>query len=136
MKLIVNLDERNGMSFNNRRQSRDRAVTRRIASLCNGCDLWIHPVSVPLFSDFDVSIRVSEDYLHCAQDEDWCFAEIGDMRPDLSVCEQVVIFRWNRTYPYDCKFPMELLQNEFTLSEMVEFEGYSHAIITMEVYSR
>lgn len=44
MRLIVCLDDKNGMAFNHRRQSRDRIVTEKIEELAKGSVL-----PLPLF---------------------------------------------------------------------------------------
>ena len=41
MKMIVCLDDRNGVSFNNRRQSRDRVVIQDILTLTRGHGLYV-----------------------------------------------------------------------------------------------
>ena len=49
MRLIVCLDDKNGMAFNHRRQSRDRIVTEKIEELAKGSVLRLSPYSAKLF---------------------------------------------------------------------------------------
>lgn len=43
MKLIVCMDDKNGMAFNHRRQSRDRVLAERIMELTENAKLYIAP---------------------------------------------------------------------------------------------
>ena len=43
MRLIVCLDDKNGMAFNHRRQSRDRIITETIEELVKGSTLHFSP---------------------------------------------------------------------------------------------
>ena len=105
MTLIVCLDKRNGMRFNNRPQSSDRCVTERISRLSETCD-------------------------------DVYFYETGDLAACMSATEKLIIFRWDKVYPSDTKFPMEDVLNSFTLECVENFPGYSHDVICQEVYVR
>ena len=136
MKIIICLDVNNGLSFNGRRQSRDRAVIAMIASIVDGQCVRMHPTSEALFSGTCVNIRSSEDYLCTAQENDWCFVETEDVLQFLDVIQHVIVFRWNRKYPNDVCLPQDWLKAGFTKMNIADFEGYSHPKITMEVYSR
>ena len=105
MTLVVCLDKRDGMGFNNRRQSADRCVTERVA-------------------------RMSAD------SGDIYFFENGDISAYLEIVNKVVIFRWDKVYPADIRFPMDRFSKEFRLSSTETFPGYSHDLITQEVYER
>ena len=48
--------------------------------------------------------------------------------------EKLMIFKWNRVYPKDFEFDIDL--SEWKLSQSSEFKGSSHDNITMEVYVR
>lgn len=105
MTLIVCLDRRNGMRFNNRPQSTDRRVTERIDRLL-------------------------------AERSDVCFFETGDLSRCLERTEKLIVFRWDKVYPADRKFPMEETLKRFTLKSTECFPGFSHDLITQEVYVR
>ena len=128
MTLYVCLDDKNGMLFNNRRQSRDRAVLEDIR------------VSVPDVLTVD---GFSEKFIAAAEIP---FA-VGEPEPGvhfflenrkaselLPAAEKVVVYRWNRAYPGDFHFDGDL--SGFTLQSTEEFPGKSHERITKEVYVR
>ena len=50
LRLIVCLDDKNGMAFNHRRQSRDCIVTAKIAELVKGSTLHFSPLFLQVIS--------------------------------------------------------------------------------------
>lgn len=122
MRLIVCLDDKNGMAFNHRRQSRDRIVTEKIEELAKGSILHFSPYSAKLFPPGD--FKPSEDYLSQAGEDDFCFVELEDVTPYEQQIKEITVFRWNRVYPADLKFPIDLTQ--WSLERTVEFPGHSH----------
>ena len=133
MKLIVCLDDKNGMLFNRRRQSSDAVVCQKILSLSEGKKLWMNGYSRKLFADTACGICVDEDFLEHAGPEEYCFLENMDISPYISGVDEAVIFYWNRVYPADTRFPMHLLDG-WTKVKTDEFFGHSHSKITQEVY--
>lgn len=133
MNLIVCIDDNFGMLFNGRRVSRDRAVTEKIANLTEGKRLWMDAYSLELFPAAD-SAYVSSDFMDLCANEDWCFAENQDVSAFLDKVDSVVVFKWNRRYPSDLKFPWELFATRWYLLSTEEFSGFSHERITCEVY--
>ncbi len=136
MKLIACIDDLNGMCFNGRRQSRDRAVVSYISKIVGNRPLWTAPSSVSLFDNRDLTIKAADDFLEKAGTDDFCFAETNDVTQYINACRMVYLFRWNREYPADLYFPAECLQEEFQQLECVEFQGFSHPQLTLEVYAR
>ena len=134
MHLIVCIDQRDGMLFNCRRLSSDRILIQRILQMTQGSTLWMSSYSAKLFSGFEGSIHVAEDYLACAQNGAYCFAEDADLLGVKDKLESVTLFHWNRSYPATVRFPRELLKG-MNLAETEEFTGSSHEIITMERYT-
>ncbi len=130
MKLIVCLDDRNGMAFHNRRQSSDLTVTKKIVELVRGHKLWMSSYSGYLFADFPENIQIDDDFLSNAPNDDFCFAEVSDIRSAISKVQELYVFRWNRTYPCDLFFPNIPGKSQF----LAEFTGNSHEKITLEVY--
>ena len=49
MKIIVCVDNQNGMMFNHRRQSQDRVLRKRIMELTGGKKLWMNAYSQKQF---------------------------------------------------------------------------------------
>lgn len=71
MYIIACIDDRNGLLFNNRRQSRDANVIEKIQELTKKNRLWIHPFSSPLFPEASVSVH----FLKEAKNGEFCFLE-------------------------------------------------------------
>lgn len=128
MKLIVCVDKNNGLSFNHRRQSRDRIVTQDIVRCA---PVRIAPVSASLFADYPGVVMVSEDFLTAAKPDEWCFAEL---LPLPEAPEVLTLYRWDRDYPADAFLPYDL--SRWTLVSVEELTGYSHERIFKEVYAK
>lgn len=129
------LDDRNGLSFNHRRLSRDRAQQEDLLSLCGGRPLWLAPCSAPLFEWAADRVLVDGSPLDRAGKGEICFLE--DRLPPIDgsgIPEGLILYRWNRTYPSDVRFPADL--PAFVLTEQREFPGTSHERITRELYLR
>lgn len=135
MNIIVCLDDRDGMLFNNRRQSADEAVCKCMRELAKGRCLRMNAYSSGLFSGDD-DLCIGDDFLSQAEENDWCFVENTDVLPYLDQVKTVVIFRWNRVYPRDTYFPMNELTARWKLVETFAFPGSSHERITQERYER
>lgn len=136
MKLIVCLDDRNGMLFNKRRQSADRILSQRILELTVEKFIWMNGYSRKLFDETAENIRVADRFLELAGENDYCFAENVDVTPYIELADTVILFHWNRVYPADVYFPMELIAGSWKKVESIEFAGSSHEKITQEVYVR
>lgn len=136
MKLIVCLDERGGMSFNHRRQSRDRLLIDNLLAMVGEEKLWVAPYSVPLFDGKEKELSVAESLLTEAGAGEWCFVENQACKPILHDLEEVVVYWWNRHYPSDVYFDIDLCKEGFSLREREEFIGSSHEMITKEVFQR
>ena len=127
MTLYICLDDRNGLRFNKRRQSRDAAVLADIRSRITG------PLLIDAFSE--KLIREAEiPYALMPETGEDLFLE--DVPPEeiLENCKEVVIYRWNRHYPADTRWDPDLEERGFALTETVDFPGKSHENITREVY--
>lgn len=136
MKLIVCLDEHNGLMFNHRRQSKDALLRQHILALCGSCCLWMNAYTASQFEQpLDARICVDEHFLAHAAPGDFCFCEdVVSIRGQLSQLEALCIYRWNRSYPFDLAFadtPEELKLHLVSTTELV---GSSHNIITEEIW--
>ena len=136
MKVIVCLDECLGMMFNQRRQSRDRAVISDILRVTAGSRLYIDEYSEKLFADSDRKYTVSSDMLDIAGKGDYCFVERQGLSPYVDGIDEIVVYRWNRRYPADIYFDIDLEDQGFSLAHSEDFEGYSHEKITKEIFRR
>ena len=134
MILIVCIDERGGMMFNNRRQSRDKAVIDRIVEIVQGSKLWLSSYSKSLFDQVAILLEVDDNFLQKAGNGEFCFAENADITQYTPKIEKLYLFRWNRHYPANLYFPLDL--GEFKQIARSEFTGNSHEKITLEVYER
>lgn len=130
MTVFITLDDNGGISFNNRRQSRDSAVVKKIVEMSLGGRLMMNSYSAPLFKEYDVT--ADEDFLHNAKEGDYCFAENVGLTPFEEKIEKVICFKWNRVYPADRKTDLSFEGKQ--LEECFEFEGSSHEKITCEVW--
>ena len=114
MIVITCLDQKNGMMFNHRRQSQD-------------CQFDTE--SIP-------NLNIDDAFLQEAAQGEYCFVEDAPLAPFEKWIERIVIFRWDRTYPTDRYFDLQLGSGQWHLAGTSEFTGHSHDLITMEVYAR
>ena len=128
MKLIVCLDDNNGMMFNKRRQSRDKVLVKNVLEHCNDKKLYTNEYSVKLFPEN--SVEVTEDFSKI--EDGYCFAENFTVNEEY--VEEIIVYKWNRLYPADTHFNISL--ENWNIIETVEFEGSSHEKITRERYVR
>lgn len=135
MNIIVCIDDEYGMLFNHRRQSRDRLLRERILMLTKGKKLWMNLYSAKQFEEECAeNMFVDEDFLHNAGNGDYCFVETEDITKYVSKIEKIVLYRWNRRYPSDFKFALDLY--DWTMESTFEFAGSSHEKITEDIYRK
>lgn len=131
MNLIVCVDDKYGMAFFGKRQSRDKEQIQKMLDLVGENKLFISEYSRCLFEEIPKNVTVSNDFLTIAKMGEYCFVEIEPLH-DIQI-EDVVIYKWNRAYPSDLKLNSELLSGKALVSSK-EFKGNSHEKITEEVY--
>ena len=136
MKIIVCLDDGGGMTFNKRRQSRDRILLADIKAMTEGETLFASPFSEKLLTEHEIDAKIKKDPLKKADKNDFCFIEDIPVRPFLSEINEIIIYKWNRRYPTDMTFDISPQADGFTLSSVTEFAGSSHEKITKEIYSK
>lgn len=135
MIAAICLDDHLGMLFNGRRLSQDRRVRSDLLSHTQGQKLWLNAYSARQFSDSEQeSLHVTEDFLDKAPAGSYCFVENEALKPHLDRLEELIIYHWNRVYPSDVRFDLDL--SEWKLIDRKEFPGYSHEKITKERYIR
>ena len=127
MHLYICLDDRNGLQFNHRRQSRDSAVLEDLRSQLRG-SLLIDPFSEKLIREAEIPYVLPPE---TAAD---FFAENVPTEEILAQTTKLVVYRWNRHYPADIRWEPDLISRGFRLEETSEFPGKSHEKITREVY--
>lgn len=134
MRVIACIEDRMGMSFNRRRVSRDGEISRDILNMCQGKVLYMEENSCQLFEDEKPDNLVVVERFDSEELKDaYCFIE--DMqKAEERLVEEVILYRFNRRYPADRYFTIEL--KNWTLVSQKKFTGSSHDIITKEIYRR
>ncbi len=134
MKIIVCIDDNNGLLFNKRRVSSDIAVIDRIVDTVGQNKLWVTEYSAALFKDKSIKPCVSNNLLNEAEAEDYCFIENTDITDCISQITEITVYHWNRRYPSDFKFPKQSAIKGKACASSVDFKGNSHEKITEEIY--
>jgi hypothetical protein len=122
-KIIVCVDDKLGMMFNKRRQSKDQVVINKIKEITETKLLYVSEYTSKIIPEGIVTSTFDKV-------DGFCFIEDPDLIP--SNFDTVYIFRWNRLYPRDKIFNIDL--SKFNLISTEEFKGYSHDNITLDVY--
>lgn len=135
MIAAICLDDHLGMLFNGRRLSQDRCVRSDLLVHIQNQKLWLNAYSARQFSDTEQeNLHIAEDFLDKAPDGAYCFVENQALAPYLGRLEGLIIYRWNRVYPSDVRFDLDL--SGWKCVERQEFPGHSHEKITKERYIR
>ena len=132
MIVYVCVDNNLGMMFNNRRQSRDSAVITNFLQDINDNNAFADPYSANLLSGYS-QIHFDESFLSIAEANDYCFVEKNALYPYIDKIERLVLYCWNRDYPFDQSLDLDLAKWRLTGSS--ELVGTSHTI-TKFVYER
>lgn len=134
--MIVALDDRNGMMFNNRRQSQDVKLREYLIQLTQGSNLFLNQYSFTQFKGMDLTnVTVDDSFIEKANENDFCFVENKALAPYLNKINTIFVCRWNRDYPSDLKFDIDL-SNNYKLISSVDIVGKSHKEITLEEWSK
>ena len=134
MTAVICIDDKNGMMFNGRRQSRDRLLIEDLIDFIGSRRLMLSPFSALLFEDHKERVTVSPDFIDEAEEEDICFIENAEPSLFMDKTKELVIYRWNRAYPSDMRFEADI--SSFRLTDSKDIIGSSHSRITREVYQR
>ena len=132
VKLILCLDDRDGMAFGGRRQSRDAAMLADLSKLVReGAVLRATPYSQKLLSEAGIPARISEFPELDAADGDLCWLETRAPLEGVRI-DALILYRWNRHYPADLSF--DVASTGFCPASREELVGKSHPKITKEVW--
>ena len=134
MKTLVCIDDKFGMLFDGKRQSRDRGLVENLLDFVGKERLFISPFSKLLFDG--KSVVISDNPLDQAGKGDFVFVEDLFLLPYLDKIEEIIIYKWNRTYPRDALLDLLPERYGLTLVERLDFVGTSHKKITREVYRK
>lgn len=126
MKLITIVDNNNGLSFLNKRLSRDKILYKYIDNLFTKFTVQENKLSNKQGPTFKNSTNEQTDIL---------FVETGvnDIFNKYQV-DELYLFNWNRDYPSTEKLDINL--SDFKIKYIDEFKGSSHEKITLTVYER
>ena len=136
MQIIVCVDDKGGMLFNKRRQSRDRVLIADVIAELGDKKLRISSFSKLLFEGYGDKCVIDEALLSGASDEDVCFVENLDPSLYIDKIDRITVYRWNQNYPGDFFFSVDLEKEGFEKISCYEFEGYSHEKITREIFEK
>ena len=135
MIIIAAVDDRNGMMFNHRRQSQDKVLREKILSLTSGKLLWMDHYSAKQFDGYTApQLNIDDRFMWEAAPGELCFVEDVPVAHFEKWVEQIILFKWNRKYPGDFYFDIDVQKPEWKLIRTEDFAGSSHEKITMEVY--
>lgn len=137
MIIIACVDDSMGMMFNHRRQSQDRVLREHVMEVTKDSKLWMNHYSAKQFSENDApQINVDDNFMSEAGVGEYCFVEDCDVTPYLRWVEKVILYSWNRRYPADQTFSIDLGVGGWKLVHTEDFSGSSHEKITEEIYTR
>ena len=133
--VAVTVDERMGIAFNKRRQSRDRVLISDLMNTAPG-KIYVSEYSLPLFDEYKDRIIVVDDPLAQCPDGGCCFVEMAELMPYINEIDTLIVYNWNRHYPADKTLDIDLENGRFSLASSTEFVGSSHEKITKETYRK
>lgn len=138
MNIITCIDNKNAMAFNQRRQSQDRLLLADLLTLTETKALYMSPYTSKLFTfGKEGNIKISDmPHLDCGKGE-CCFIEEVDPAAFEEEIETLIIYRWNKVYPGDLFFTIDIGEDSpWKRIESKDFVGSSHEKITREIYAR
>lgn len=135
MNVIVAIDDKYGMMFNNRRQSKDGELRKDILCEVGEVKLWMNDYTYRQFEEeLGKNVCVAEDFVDKAGAGEYCFVENLSLQEYEDSIEELILYKWNRVYPSDLKFDIDLRSESWQMASTVDFVGSSHDKITKEVW--
>ena len=134
MTVFVCIDDRGGMLFNKRRQSRDSRVIEDVIRTAEDGVLYISDFSEILFEESDASVISVPAPLESARSESFVFIENEHLKEYVDKIDRLIIYKWNRKYPSDFSLDVDPVAVGFKKKSTREFKGTSHDKITREDY--
>ncbi len=135
MNVIVVIDDKGGMMFNKRRQSKDRGLRKNMLSEVEDAKLWMNAYSFGQFEEeMGTNVCVDEGFVDKAEVGEYCFVENLPLQEHEDRIEKLILYKWNQVYPSDLKLDIDLNSLNWQLVTTEEFEGSSHDKITKEVW--
>ena len=133
MTLVLCLDDKGGMTFFSKRQSKDRILRKELLDQVGDGRLVISPYTKGQFEE-NFSFTVSDSPHEEGKEGDFLFVENTPLPKDG--VNRVILYRWNRTYPADRYFSEKEYLSSFCRVAKRDFKGSSHEKITEEVWER
>ena len=128
---IVTVDDNFGVSFNNRRLSRDSVLCEYLIEFTKNKTLWMDEYSSSIFSQFNAAnIKIDNDFISRAESGDYCFIEKKSLPPSS---KKLIVCRWNREYPADIYLGLDVKKYHVTMID--EIKGKSHERISIEEWN-
>ena len=133
LTVAVTVDDKMGIAFNKRRQSRDKLL---IEDLCKNTEgvIYVTSYSAPLFEDFSDRIKIVDDPISDCPEGGCCFLELTQISDHVNSISKLIIYRWNKVYPSDKKLGIDMNEYDMRLISSYDFTGKSHDKITKEIY--
>lgn len=135
IKVALAIDDKGGMMFNKRRQSRDRLL---IKDLCDKMQslIYISAYSSLLFEDFSDRVKIVENPLLECEDGACAFVEGLKLSEYTDDIDELIIYFWNKVYPSDVKLDIDVEKCGFKMCAKYDFTGNSHDKITKGIYKK
>ncbi len=135
MNIIVAIDDKKGMMFNKRRQSKDKELRKNMLLEVGAARLWMNAYSFEQFEEeVGTNVCVVEEFVDKAKSGEYCFVENIAITEYEDRIEKLILYKWNRVYPSDLKLDIDLNSSNWQLVSTEEFAGSSHEKITKEVW--
>ena len=131
--VAVTVDDKMGIAFGKRRQSRDAKVIEDLLTSVES-KIYITEYSLPLFDEHLDRVVVVNDVLADAPDGATCFVEAKEVSEYKSDMDKLIVYRWNRHYPSDKKLDIDPESSDLKMVCETEFAGKSHDKITKNTY--
>lgn len=116
-----------------KRQSQDEELRRYLISLSSGSKMWMSEYSAKMFEDFEGK-TVDNSYHSKASAGDFCFVE--DIPYSTENVDEIILCKWNRQYPGDYFFTIDLSNEGYKKVSSEDITGKSHEKITIERYEK
>lgn len=129
MKAVICLDNHNGISFFHKRLSSDFLQREDMMKLVNNKMVTMSAYSAKLFNKDYNNIIIGEPHRDLIY-----FFEDGSINNYLDEIDELILYYWNKDYPYDEIFIFD--ESKFELLKEYEFKGNSHDKISCKIYHK
>lgn len=136
MHIILFLDQKDGMLFGGKRQTKDKILMKYIEDASKGSCLFANHFSTSLFGNTPSHLIVDNNFLDIAKSGDYCIVEDEDIKPYMNKIESIRIYRWDKVYPSTMKFNKNLLKDWEQVFCVDLFLGGTHPVICEEMWVR